>query len=150
MSHVLDMICKCRDILIGDPARIKNYSSVFDKVIDEIHRQMSKKSKDYDRELEFTSQDLREFADDIRNVLKHWEDEMDPEKNIKKILATVKDNKIDMTGFCEEKTAVMSQRRDCIEVLTRTLSILEYHSVYLYFVEEASHDEFALEYSVRF
>ena len=43
----------------------------------------------------------------------------------------------------------MTYRRDNIQILTELRSLLEYHSVFLYFLEEASGDELALKYTER-
>ena len=153
MSRVIEHICKCRDILIGDPKKIQNYTSergLFDKTIDEIHRHISKKSKNYSYQLDFTYQDLVEFADDIHRVLNKWDTAMCPKKNIKALLKTVENGKLDLNPFCESRVEIISLRAQTCEGLIRALSILEYHAVFLYFIEEASKDSFALTFTERF
>jgi hypothetical protein len=44
----------------------------------------------------------------------------------------------------------MTARAGNIQALTEFLSLVEYHAVFLYMVEEASNDKFALEYTERF
>ena len=85
MSKIIDNICRARDILqIRDISelnkKLKFQRSLFQAIFNECHRHLSRKTKDYSYELDFTSQDLRELAQDIRNVLKRWESEMNPEK----------------------------------------------------------------------
>lgn len=153
MTRTLDMLCKCRDAIIQYPERLPTYTSkgnLFDKTIDMIHRQICKKSEDKTRTLDFTAQDLIEFSEDIQALLKRWETNLNPKKNIKALLKTVKDGKLSMHDFCDRTTKIMALRRDSIEGLTRTLSVLEYHSVYLYFIEETQLDEFALKFTQRF
>lgn len=154
MSRTLDMICRCRNILADKSLKglriFTSNGSLFDKTTTAITFQMDKKAKDYNRDLDFTSQDLMEFAEDIKKVLKRWENEMVPQKNIKALLKTVVDGKLNLDPFCKEKCEVMSLRADTIEGLVRTLSILEYDAVYLYFLEEASRDTFALKHTKRF
>lgn len=154
MTRTLDMICKCRDILTEkDLPRLRGYTgngNLFDQTIKAIQIQMDKKAEDYSRNLDFTSQDLIEFAEDIQAVLKRWETHLNPAKNIKALLKTVKDGKLSLIGFCESATNIMAFRRDTIECLIRTLSILEYFAVYLYFLEEASNDRFALTHTKRY
>lgn len=147
MTNVIDNICKCRDLLEGDLNKLPYALRVFNMTIDDIHRNIRRKGQDNKMSLDFTSQDLMEFAQDIRKVLDGWEDAMDPEKNIKGLLKEVKDGKLSLIEFCDVKTKVISLRATCIEMLVRTLSILEYHAVYLYFLEETSNDT---KYSVRF
>lgn len=153
MSKVIEHICKCRDILVGDQAKIPLYTSekgLFDQTINEIHRHLNKKSKDYSYRLDFTYQDLVEFADDIHRVLDKWDTAMCPKKNIKALLKTVENGKLDLNPFCESKVKIIALRSKACEGLIRALSILEYHSVFLYFIEEASKDSFALTFTERF
>ena len=153
MGKLIDKICKCRDILTKHPEKLRGYtgaSSLFDSTVDDIHSQLRRKALDYSRELEFTSQDLMEFAQDIQALLKKWETALCPKKNIKALLKAKVDNKINLDPFTEEKTKIMALRRDTIECLTRTLSVLEFHSVYLYFLEAASKDEWAMTMTQRF
>lgn len=153
MGKLIDKICKCRDLLVYSPQKLRGYmgdGALFDSTIQDIHHQLSKKSADYSHKLEFTSQDLMEFAYDIQKVLKDWEKEMSPSRNVQQLLKTVKDGKLNLDEFTSQKTEVMALRRDCIKTLMTSLSVLEYHSVFLYFLEEASKDEFAITYTRRF
>lgn len=153
MTKLLDKICKCRDILTKCPDKLRGYTghgALFDSTIDDIHNQLRRKATDYSRELDFNSQDLMEFAQDIQSVLKKWETSLCPKKNIKKLIASVVDKKLNLDPFTNEKTEVMALRRDTIECLTRTLSVLEFHSVYLYFLESASGDKWTVEHTNRF
>ena len=153
MTQVLDNICKCRDILAGDAEKLPRYvkdGALFDKTVNEIHRHISRKSSDYSYELDFTYQDLVEFAEDIHRVIDRWDTHMCPKKNIKALLKTVKDKKLDLKPFCDTRVKTISLRKECMEGLIKALSVLEYHSVFLYFIEEASRDEFALNFTERF
>lgn len=153
MAKLIDKICKCRDILTKCPEKLRGYTghgALFDSTVDDIHSQLRRKAQDYSRELDFTSQDLMEFAYDIQGVLKKWETAMCPKRNIKQLLKTMQDHKINLDPFTQEKTEIMALRRDTIEGLTRTLSVLEFHSVYLYFLESASGDKWTVEHTKRF
>ena len=152
MSNQIDNICKCRDILTNRPEKLRGYIGVFNRTVDELHRQLLKKAKDYSRELDFTSQDLIEFSQDIDFVLDRWRDTLDPESNIKRLFETMdkKDRKI---YFDEQMMPVFDTlmlQRDVGETLLRYSSLLKYLGVYLYFLENASKDEFALMYTNRY
>lgn len=150
MAKITDKICKLRDILENKDYKQLTYSyKLIQDVFGEVHRNMSRKSVDYSYQLEFTSQDLRELAQDISTTLKRWDDKLCPEKNIKALLKTVKGGKINFTHFTDESILYMKYRRDYIQILTELRSLLEYHSVFLYFLEEASQDELALKYTKR-
>lgn len=153
MGNLIDKICKCRDILTQSPEKLRHYigtKGLFDSTLEDIHSQIKRKASDYSRELEFTSQDLMEFIFDVQRVLKKWETELCPKRNIKQLLKTVKDGTICLDDFTDAKTEIMALRTDCIEMLTKVLSLLEYHSVFLYFLEESSRDEFALKMTKRY
>lgn len=120
------------------------------KLKEEIHRHIAKKAKDYNYELDFTSQDLRELAQDIHSLFKKWDTALCPEKNIKKLLKNMKDNQIDINPFYEQAIPIMTARTENMQALTELLSLVEYHATFLYMVEEASNDKFALEYTERF
>ena len=70
-------------------------------------------------------------------------------KEILKPTFSVKDGKLDLNPFTEETIPIMAYRRDNIQKLIELKSMLEYHSVFLYFLEEASHDELALKCTKR-
>lgn len=150
MSKIIDNICKLRDILENkDYDKLKFARGLIQSIFNEVHRNMARKVADYSYKLDFTSQDLRETAQAITDTFKRWDNIMYPEKNIKKLLKTVKNKKLNFEIFTKETTPIMAFRRDNIQVLTELRSLLEYHSVFLYFLEEASNDKFALTYTQR-
>lgn len=150
MTRIIDNICKLRDILGNKEYKKLIFSQKLIKdIFGEIHRQMAKKSVDYSHELDFTSQDLRELAQDIANTIKRWDDKLCPEKNIKALLKTVKDGKLSFEQFTNDTLPYMEYRRDNIQLLIELRSLLEYHSVFLYFLEEASNDRIALTCTER-
>ena len=150
MSKVIDNICKLRDILENkDYQKFGYIRQLCQNIFDEVHKHMRRKSEDYSYELDFTAQDLRETAQAISDTFKQWDNIMCPEKNIKKLIKNVADGKLDLNPFTEATIPVMALRRDNIQVLTELRSLLEYHSVFLYFLEEASNDKFALTCTKR-
>lgn len=150
MAKITDKICKLRDVLENkDYNQLKYSRKIIQDIFNEVHRNMARKSTDYSYPLEFTSQDLRELAQDISTTLKRWDDKLCPEKNIKALLKTVSGGKLSFEQFTDEAIPYMAYRRDYIQILTELRSLLEYHSVFLYFLEEASHDELALKYTQR-
>lgn len=150
MSRVQDKICFIRDLVISnDFAKLKFHKMTMLNLKEEIHRHVAKKTNDYNYQLDFTSQDLRELAQDIKSLLKKWETKMCPEKNIKKIQKDVIENKIFLDPFYNEVIPIMIARTENIQPLTELLNLIEYHAVFLYFLEEASNDKFALEYTER-
>lgn len=150
MARITDNICKLRDILANKDYKQLVYSQKLIKdIFNEVHRNMGRKSLDYDYQLEFTSQDLRELAQDISSTFKRWDDKLCPEKNIKALLKVVDTGKLNFEQFTKETTPYMEYRRDNIQALTELRSLLEFHSVFLYFLEEASNDELALKYTKR-
>lgn len=151
MTKLLDKICKVRDLVTSkDYGKLKFYNMQMLQLTNEIHRQVAKKTRDYSYELDFTSQDLRELAQDIHSLLDKWETAMCPEKNIKKILKDVKDGQADLNPFFDTTIPVIKARGQSIKELTELLNMVEYHAVYLYMVEEASNDKFALDFTERF
>lgn len=150
MAKITDKICKLRDILENkDYKQLLYCQKLIKDIFGEVHRNMSRKSTDYNYQLEFTSQDLRELAQDISTTFKRWDDKLCPEKNIKALLKTVEDGKLSFEKFTDETIPYMKYRRDNIQVLTELRNLLEYHAVFLYFLEEASNDELALKYTKR-
>lgn len=156
MSKIIDNICKLCDILEFKQTEKYGYMrQLAQSIFNEVHRHMGKKSTDYSYNLDFTSQDLRQLAKAIGDTIKRWDDIMNPEKQIKKLskeMLTIKEEKkqiIDMNKFTEKTIPVMAYRRDYIQILTELRSLLEYHSVFLYYLEEVSNDEFALKYTER-
>lgn len=151
MTKLLDKICKVRDLVTSkDYGKLKFYKMEILKLKEEIHRHIAKKAKDYSYELDFTSQDLRELAQDIHSLFKKWDTALCPEKNIKKLLKNLKDNQINLNPFYEQAIPIMTARTESTQALTELLSLAEYHAVFLYMVEEASNDTFALKYTERF
>lgn len=150
MTKLLDKICFIRDLITQKQyTKLKFYKYHIQQLKEEIHRQLKKKSQDYSYELEFTSQDLRELAKDIRDMLKRWENVMNPERNIKEVHKKRDGNIININLFSEKVIPIMKTRTECIQPLMELLNLIEYHSVYLYYIEEASNDEFALTLTER-
>jgi hypothetical protein len=150
MSNIIDNICKLRDIL--EYKDYKNFGyirNLCQSIFDEVHRHMGRKANDYSYQLDFTSQDLRETAQAISDTFKRWNNIMCPEKNIKKLLKEVNNGKLNLDSFTNATIPIMALRRDNAQILTELRSLLEYHSVFLYFLEEASQDKFALKYTQR-
>ena len=164
MTRLLDTICKVRDILhIKDLNELNRklafQRGAFKTIFNGIHKNVSIRSDEYQhdiavdspnaRQLDFTSQDLRELAQDIRNVFKRWDNAMNPEKNIKALKKKVEDGKLNFAQFTADKTKIMAARRDYTQELTELLNLVEYHSVFLYYLEIASNDEFAIKCTER-
>lgn len=150
MSKLLDNICKIRDLVNSkDYSKLKFHQMTMLKLKEEIHRQMSKKVQDYNHQLEFTSQDLRELAQDIRSLLKRWETAMSPEKNIKGMAKNTPNNKINFENYTNTVIPIMVARAESISAITELLNIAEYHGVYLYYLEIASNDDFAINFTER-
>lgn len=151
MTKLQDNICALRDLIAK-----KEYSKLVYKkrliqdVFKEIHRNMVRKVDDYGYQLDFTSQDLRELAQDIRGMFKSWSDGINPEKNIKQLAKLVdKTGKLNFAPYTEKTTEIMRWRRDNMQVLIELLNLIEYHAVFLYYTEIASNDEFALNFTER-
>lgn len=150
MARITDNICKLRDILENkDYDKLKFARGLVQSIFNEVHRNMARKADDYSYELEFTAQDLRETAQAISDTLKRWDNIMCPEKNIKALLKNVDNGKLNFDDFTNNSLPIMALRRDNIQMLTELRSLLEYHSVFLYFLEEASNDKFALTCTKR-
>lgn len=150
MSRLIDNICKLRDILENKDYKKLGYIRQLSQCIfEEIHRNMARKADNYSYELDFTAQDLRETAQAISDTFKRWDNIMCPEKNIKKLLKKIENGKLNFDEFTRESLPIMAYRRDTMQVLTELRSLLEYHSVFLYFLEEASNDKFALTCTKR-
>lgn len=150
MARITDNICKLRDILeYKDYNKLKYAHGLIKSIFDEVHRHMARKASDYSYELEFTSQDLRETAKTISDTLKYWDNIMCPEKNIKRLLKNVDNGKLNFDEFTNDTLPIMALRRDNIQQLIELKSLLEYHSVFLYFLEEVSQDKLALTCTKR-
>lgn len=150
MSNLLDRICKIRDILeLKQYNRLGYIRQISEKIFDEVHRNMARKADDYSYQLDFTSQDLRETAQAISDTFKRWDNIMCPEKQTKKLMKTIEEGKLNLDTFTNETIPIMAYRRDYTQILTELRSLLEYHSVFLYFIEEASNDKFALTCTKR-
>ena len=136
MSKLLDNICKIRDILEYKQYNKLGYiRQLSQSIFDEVHRNIKRKATDYSYQLEFTSQDLRETSRAISDTFKRWDNIMCPEKQIKKLAKNTEDNKVDMNPFFTEVIPIMQYRRDYTQVLTELRSLLEYHAVFLYYIE---------------
>lgn len=142
MTRLIDNICKLRDILENkQDSKIVFSHKLMHDLIEEISRQAVKKARDYDYQLAFTSQDLRELAKDIRDTLKRWSDAVIPEKLIKKY-GKVK-TEIDLTDMTNTLDKILRYRADNIEILTQLQGICEGQGAILYFLELASQDDTA-------
>ena len=147
---MIDNICKLRDALSSkEYHKLVYLMPLFKAVFNEMHRHLVRKTKDYKYELDFTSQDLRELAQDIRSLLKRWENLTSPEKNIKALYKTVQGEKLNFNTFTEKMIPILTARRDNIQMLYELLNLCEYHAVFLYYLEIASEDEFALKCTER-
>ena len=150
MARIMDNICKLRDILeYKDYNKLKYAHGLIKSIFEEVHRNLARKAQDYSYELEFTSQDLRETAKAISDTFKRWDDELNPVKNIKHLLKKVENGKLNLDTFTQKTIPIMALKRDNVQALTELQSLLEYHSVFLYFLEEASNDRFALTCTKR-
>ena len=156
MSNLLDRICKLRDILEKKQYdKLKYIRQLEPAIRDEVHHNIARKSEDYNHELVFTSQDLRETAKAISDTLKRWEDIMNPTKQIKKLsknaLLFKEEHKkvINLNNYMDEVLPIMRYRRDYAHSLITFKSLLEYHAVFLYYIEDVSDDNFAINYTER-
>ena len=141
MTRLIDNICKLRDVLESKQDRkLVFYHKLINDLTEEISRQATQKARDYNYCLEFTSQDLRELAKDIRDTLKRWSDSVIPEKLIKKF---GKKPEVDLSAMTDKIGEVLRYRADNIEVLTRLQGICEGQGAILYFMELASQDKTA-------
>ena len=145
MTQVIDKICKLRDAVTSkNDNKLVFYHGIVDKLGDELKRHLQKKVDDYSYQLDFTSQDLRELAQDIRSMFKRWDTIMNPEKNIKHIYKNdVKGEHLTLQPHYDKVLPVIKARRDNTAKFTELLSLLEHFGVILYYFEIASEDEFA-------
>ena len=142
MTKLIDNICKLRDILEKkqDSKIIYNHG-IINRLIEDVTRQAIKKARDYNYEIDFTSQDLRELAKDIRDTLKRWSDAVIPEKLIKKYgKGKVEIDLKEMNDKLNYYFALMTQNT---LPLTRLMCICEGHGAILYFLELDADDEVA-------
>lgn len=151
MTQVIDKICKLRDAVTSKKyEKLTYYHGIVDKLGDELKRHLQKKIDDYSYELDFTSQDLRELAQDIRSMFKKWDTVMNPEKNIKHIHKNdIKDNNLSLQPHFDKVLPIMRARCHNVAKFTELLSIIEHFAVVLYYCEIASEDEFAINYTER-
>ena len=141
MTKLLDNICKLRDILeYKQDSKIVFAHKIINDLTEELTRQAIKKAKDYSYDIEFTSQDLRELAKDIRDTFKRWGYQTNPERLIKKFKGQTQ---IDLSEVNATLDKYLRYRNENIIPLSRLLSICEGHSVILYFMELDSDDEIA-------
>lgn len=151
MTQVIDRICKLRDAVTSkNDNKLVFYHGIVDKLADELKRHLQKKVDDYSYELDFTSQDLRELAQDIRSMFKRWDTTMNPEKNIKHIYKNdVTGEHLTLQPHFDKVLPVITARRDNTAKFTELLSLLEHFGVILYYFEIASEDEFAVNCTER-
>lgn len=155
MVRAIKDICKVRDILAsGDDKKISNpryadASGLYETTAWKIRDVIKKKSFDPDYEIDITSQDLRELAKDIKAVFHRWEETLDADTNIKEVMNSVEDGKVDMNKVRDKFVPVMVARVNTSRYLVGLLNIAEYMAVFLYALEDALCDEFALKYTER-
>lgn len=151
MTQVIDRICKLRDAVTSkNDNKLVFYHGIVDKLADELKRHLQKKVDDYSYELDFTSQDLRELAQDIRSMFSRWSTIMNPEKNIKYIYKNdIKEENLSLQPHFDKVLPVITARRDNTAKFTELLSLLEHFAVVLYFFEYAADDKFATTYTER-
>lgn len=153
MSKVIDNICKFRDFLqqsdIYTIARdLKKQQSLIRAIFEDVHKYINRRNNEHSQNLDFTALDLRWLAEDIQKVIHKMEDKMCPEKNIKLFRKELTENReLDLTWLTNRCIPIMEARRDSIQVLYELLNLLEFHAVYLYFLELESKDEFAIKYA---
>ena len=156
MARIIREICKIRDImisgndkLISDP-RYASASGLYEKTALKLKDVIKKKVNEPDYELDITSQDLRELANDIKSVLKRWEETLDAETNIQWLLTLIdKDRKLNLQPYIDKALPTMIARVDSARYLTGLLNIAEYMAVYLYMLELNTGDEFAIKMTER-
>lgn len=151
MTQVMEKICKLRDIVTckQDNKLIYHHGTI-NKLKEELKRHFIKKVENPSYELDFTSQDLRELAKDIRSMFKRWDMIMNPEKNIKSIHKTdLIGEKITLHPHFEKVMPIINARRDNVLIFTNLLSQIEHYAVVLYYWEIASNDEFAINFTER-
>lgn len=166
MTKLQDAICKLRDFFENNDIyyiskKLPYQRALIQLVFTYVHKRLGKRAEEYEtvkfekdfnvkEELDFTSQDLRELAQDIRNVFKKWETEMNPEKNIKALKKQITENgQLNFHDFTEQKTIIMIARRNFVQPMLELLNMLEFYGVYLYYLEIASKDEFAVKCTER-
>lgn len=151
MTQVIDKICKLRDaVTCKQDNKLVYYHGIVDKLGDELKRHLQKKMNNYSYELDFTSQDLRELAQDIRSMFKRWDTIMNPEKNIKHIYKNnVNGENLTLQPHFDKVLPIMRARCQNIAKFTELLSIIEHFGVVLYFFEIAANDEFAIRCTER-
>lgn len=141
MSKLLDKICIIRDLLEQkqDDKIVFNHG-IINSLIDELTRQSIKKANDYSHIIEFTAQDLRELAEDIRNTFKRWEYQTNPERIIKKFKGK---SEIDLGEVNKTMNIYLNLRIQNAIPLMRLQGICEGFAVILYFMELDAEDETA-------
>lgn len=156
MVRILKELCKVRDILISnDDKLISNPRNtegggLYEKLGFQINDIIKKKYNDREYELDVTSQDFRELAQDIKAVLKRWDDFLDSETNIKTLLKMASEGNFNLDNYLEGSIPVMTARVDSAKALMNLLNIAEFGAVILYMLEIASNDTLALNFTERF
>lgn len=158
MSRLLDGICHLRDLIDAkDYKKLEQYRFRIMELNRQFEKLIKEKAENHKFELDFTAQDLRELASDIKGLFKHFENSLSADKAIKKLAKEgieIDKNgnkilKVDFDQWTLEKTPVMRCRTILIQPLTELLTKCEFFAVYLYYVELVSNDEFAINYTER-
>ena len=151
MTQVIDKICKLRDAVTSkNDNKLVFYHGIVDRLCIDLKRHLQKKVDDYSYELDFTSQNLREWTKNIRSICKRWDSKINPEKNVKYIHKNdIKDGNLTLQPHFDKVLPVITARRDNISKFTELLSLCEHFGVVLYFCEIATEDEFAINYTER-
>ena len=157
MARIIKEICKIRDILIsGDDKKISNpryadASGLYERTSWRLRDVIKKKTQEPDYELDITSQDLRELAADIKAVFKRWEKTLDAETNTKWLLTCIDESRnLDLNPYINKALPTMIARVNTSRYLVGLLNMAEYMAVFLYMIELANVDEFALKFTERF
>ncbi len=141
MPKLLDKICFIRNLLEQkQDNKIMYNHGIINTLIEDLNRQSQKKAQDYNHEIDFTAQDLRELAEDIRNTFKRWEYQTNPEKLIKKFKGQTD---IDLSSVNETLDKFLNYRITNVLPLTRLLCVCEGVAAILYFMELDADDETA-------
>lgn len=150
MSKLIDKICNLRDIIADKKYHKLKYCKMELLCLkEEIHRQMSKKASDYNHNLDFTAQDLRELAKDISSMLTEWSNIMNPDDNIKEVKEISETGVFNIEHYQNKVIPIMQARTISMQPLIELLNLIEYHAVFLYYLELASNDEIAIKYTER-
>lgn len=141
MTKLLDKICYIRDLLEQkqDNKLVYNHK-IMNDLFEELARQSRFKAKNYSYEIDFTAQDLRELAEDIRNTFKRWEYQTNPERIIKKFKGQTEIHLEEVNNTMDK---YLSYRTINALPLIKLLNMCEGIAVILYFMEIDANDETA-------